>query len=225
MIAELVSFQNLLTRQGIPDETKKAHQHGLFCGYGRSRGSILFFSLSFFVTVLWTIGEVFGSLTGLSNGNIWMSLGSVLVNVVLLCGIILFLSTGASDGQIGKSEYYSNRYSEWYGRYFQNTMVRLLGSSGGKIFRKGTEPVWQGRLVYLQNEIDKVSMESKNDRTMIMKLIEALIEQSETRVRNELAGVERLIMERDHQSMVLLEVMADFMDKHRNPVRDTTFHP
>jgi hypothetical protein len=206
MIAELVSFQNLMRRSGQPDQAASSSLGQLYTTWwssdyswarGWSRGSVVFFTLSSLVMVSWTIGEVVGYLVGARYGNISMSLGSVCVNVGLLCGIMLFLSTGASDGNNSKggtdendSKQHSKLCDEWYGRYFQNTMVRLLGSSGGKARLNGTEHMWQGRLHFLRNEMLRISNETKKGRNNMMRSLESMIQQSEARVRNEVVAVE-----------------------------------
>jgi hypothetical protein len=219
MIAELVSFQNLLSRRSLSNPVDNWWNRGFSCAHGWSRGSFVFFMLSSFVTVSWTIGEVLGSLMGSSYGNIWMSLGSVLVNVLLLCSIMLFLSAGASDGKVGRDEYYNSRYFEWYHRNFQSTMVHLLGSSGSKMHVDGVDHMWQGRLLYLRNEMERVANESKNDRKDMMKSVESLVEHSESRLRSELEAFQKIINARESENVQLLEMMAEILDVLRKPTR------
>lgn len=206
MIAELVSFQNLLRRNGQPNQISSASPDQLYTawwssGYswalGWSRGSVVFFALSSLVTGSWAIGELVGYFMGTDEGNLLMSLSSVFVNVGLLCGIMFVLPTGASDSNISKGEmddddssHHSKLFGEWYGRYFQKTMVRFLGSSGGTMQINGTDHMWQGRLVFLRNEMCRIDNETQKDRKNMMQSLETLVLQSEARLRNEVMAVD-----------------------------------
>lgn len=223
MIAELVSFQNLLKRGVQTDLT------GLSTWWtgdytwarGWSRGSVVFFTLSSLVTVFWTIGEVVGSRVGESDGNIWMSLGSVLVNVSLLCSITLFLSAGASSGHRGGKEGKGNsHHMKWYGRYFQTSMVRLLGSSGGNAHINAPENLWQGRLVFLRDEMERISNETTKDCAAMMQSMESMIQHSEARVRSEVLAVENVLndvlKERHEKCEELVGLMIEVLRKSQN---------
>lgn len=214
MIAELVSFQNLLCRRGLSDQVDTWWNRSISYAHGWSRGSLLFFVLSSFVTISWTIGEVLGSLVGSSYGNIWMSLGSVFVNVLLLCSIILFLSAGAADGKVS-DEYYRCRFFEWYRRYFQSTMVYCLGSSGSQKNVTGVDHMWQGRILYLRKEMERISNETKKDCLDMVQSMESQLEQSESRMLSELSKVHMILQERDVEKRQLLEMMTELLDKSR----------
>jgi hypothetical protein len=219
MIAELVSFQNLMRRNGQPNQVSSVAPDRVYTAWwsngcswalGWSRGSVVFFALSSLVTVAWAVGEVLGYFMGAHYGNLLMSLSSVFVNVGLLCGLMLFLSAGASDGNSSRggmdeddSSHHSKLYGEWYGRYFQKTMVRLLGSSGGKTHINGTEHLWQGRLLFLRNEMLRRSNEIEQDRNNLMQSLESMMLQSEARIRNEVMAVERSLndLSRERQEM------------------------
>lgn len=213
MIAELVSFQNLLCRRGLSDQVDTWWNRSISYAHGWSRGSVLFFVLSAFVTVSWTVGEVLGSLVGSSYGNIWMSLGSVFVNALLLCGIVLFLSAGAADGKVGSDEYYSSRYFEWYRRYFQSTMVYCLGSSGSQKNVTGVDHMWQGRILYLRQEMERISNETKKDCMDMVQSMESQLEQSESRIFSELFKIQLVLQERDAERSQLLEMMTELLDR------------
>jgi hypothetical protein len=209
MIAELVSFQNLLSRYDISDQIDTWWSRRFPCAKGWSRGSAAFFIMSLSVTTLWTVGEVMGSLLGSSYGNIWMSLGSVIVNVLLLCGIIFFLSAGTSER---KNQYYSSRYLEWYSRYFQSTMVRLLGSSSCKTHVLGSESIWQGRLHYLRNEIVRISNDSDKTLKATMQSIESLIEVRDSRLRNQLAAISNDLKKTKEENEKLLDTLTKLLN-------------
>jgi hypothetical protein len=214
MIAELVSFQNLLSRHDLSDHVDTWWIRSFSCTKGWSRGSVTFFVMSLCVTTLWTVGEVIGSLSGSSYGNIWMSLGSVVVNVLLLCGVIFFLSAGTSDG---KDQYYSSRYLEWYSRYFQSTMVRLLGSSSGKIHVSGSERLWQGRLHYLRNEMVRISNSSEKNWKVAIKSMESIIEVRDSRLRNQIEAIDNDLKERQAENQKLLDMTAKLLNTIRTP--------
>lgn len=109
MAAALVSFQNLLRRsipQGGPSSSSPIHVGGpLYATWWSSeswvrcwsRESVVFFSLASLVALVWTIGELVGYLTGALEGNVWLSFGSICVNVTLFVGIMMFLASGASE--------------------------------------------------------------------------------------------------------------------------------
>ena len=156
-----------------------------------------------------------GSVVGSSYGNVWMSLGSVFVNVVLLCCIVLFLSSGAADGKVSSDEYYKSRYSEWYRRYFQSTMVYCLGSSGNQKNVTGVEHMWQGRILYLREEMEGIASKTKEDCAKMVKSMESQLEQSESRLFSELSQIHTVLQERDAEKIHLLEMMTELLETSR----------
>ena len=192
MIAELVAFQNLLSFHDSTEHDDSWWNRRFAWAKGRSRSSVTFFALSLLVTTLWTIGEVFGSLLGPNFGNLFMSLGSVVVNVSLLCGVIFFLSDGSSDQ---KDQYYRSRYLDWYSRYFQSTMVRMLGSSSSKIHFSGMEVLWQGRLHYLRNEMVRISDDSEEKWRAELDSLKNLLDVRESNLQKELGEMQIALKE------------------------------
>lgn len=204
MIAELVSFQNLLRRNVQSNPTSSSSD--IYRTWlsndawvdGWSRGSVVFFTISLTVVVTWTIGEVAGYLDGPRDGSIWFSLGSVCVNVGLFAGIVVFLSSSALvDRNIKDSEGHTHKsavFAKWYGRYFQQTMVRMLGSSGGRK-AQGADQLWKGRLLFLQNEMVKVAAETTHECSTMVQTLSSSIEQNETNMRIELVSLERRLSE------------------------------
>ena len=214
MIAELVSFQNLLRRNIVSESSS---QHSLnnagappvytdwwsseSWAQGWSRGSIVFFTCSALVLVTWTLGEVIGYMAGASYGNVWMSLGSVSVNVGLFVGIVLFLSTGAtthnnnaaSDDNKGDNDEHANLFVKLYAQYFQKTLVKFLGSSGGGGDDGSKDQLWRGRLLFLRNEISQVSAEATLAGAQTRQSLEALTAKSEAHVRGDLSTMEQSI--------------------------------
>ena len=210
MIAELVALQNLLSFQDMSEQDGSWWTRSFDCAKGRSRSSVIFFVLSLFVTTLWTIGEVLGSLMGPSSGNLLMSLGSVAINVFLLCGVIFFLSSGSSEH---KDQYYRSRYLDWYSRYFQSTMVRMLGSSSSRIHFSGMEIVWQGRLHYLQNKMIELSENSDKKWEVEIESLKTYFDVRETALQSELTDVKLALKESCEGNQQLFEKIAELLNE------------
>ena len=209
MIAELVAFQNLLSFHDVTYEKDGSWWNRSFtCSKGQSRSSVIFLVLSLLVTTFWTIGEVLGSLLGSSYGNLFMSLGSVVVNVLLLCGVIFFLSTGSADH---RDQYYRSRYLDWYSRYFQSAMVRVLGSSTSKIHSSGMEIIWQGRLHYLRNEMIRISDDSQKKWEVNIESLKTLFDVRESSTKKELLQMQLALKEMDERNRLLLEKISELI--------------
>lgn len=227
MVAELVSFQNLLRRSiplGGPSSSSPVHVGGpLYATWwsseswvrGWSRGSVVFFSLASLVALAWTIGELVGYLTGALKGNVWLSFGSICVNVMLFVGIMMFLASGASEG--GKEEDSQNPifFFRWYGQYFQQAMVRFLGSSNGSYGASSDSLVWNGRLVYLRREMTKLAEETKRDCAQMLKVVESTVHQSEQMTRTEVCGLEKSISELLAEQKEMKEQFTTLLEKRR----------
>jgi hypothetical protein len=209
MIAELVSFQNLLRRSKcmhsksstslrtieLEVEVERLYEAWWWSydawAKGWSRGSVVFFTLSFLVITAWALGEVCGHLIGERYGNIWMSLGSVSCNVILYIGIMTFLSRGAVDTNGSRGTVES---TEWYQRYFQKTMARILGSSGSQSHNTvGVESKWNGRLSFLCDEMKRISKDATASYSGKIHSLESRVQVSETRLRNEIVSLEKTI--------------------------------
>ena len=208
MIAELVAFQNLLSFHDFIEQGGSWWNRSFPCTKGRSRSSVVFFVLSLSVTTFWTIGEVLGSLVGPTYGNLSMSLGSVVVNVLLLCCVIFFLSAGSSDQ---KDQYYRNRYLDWYTRYFQSTMVRMLGSSSSKISFSGMEIMWQGRLHYLRDEMVRISNDSTKKWEVEIESLKSFFDARESSMQKELAQTQNTLKEMHEGNQQLLEKISELI--------------
>jgi len=195
MIAELVSFQALLKRHETSDQTAGSTVYTTWWSSdswarGWSRGSVVFCGVSCLVVTTWTFAEVLGHLVGSKYGNIWMSLGSVCVNVLLFVCIMVVLSAGASERK-------DTRFcGEWYGRYFQQAMLRMLGSSGeNRKDQSGMDLDWSGRLLYLRNEMAQFSNETKTECRSLVATLEERLQENETQRRSECAAIERALSE------------------------------
>lgn len=104
LIAELVSFQNLLRKSPTTagrathplSRTSIFRTQQLYGDFwnnnGWSPGSVVFFKASAVVVVTWTLSEITGYLLReRKRGNIMLSLGSIFVNVLLFVCMIAFL--------------------------------------------------------------------------------------------------------------------------------------
>lgn len=206
LIAELVSFQNLLKRTGKkqPQAPQRVYKDWWSEGSwikGWSRGSIMFFTLSSTVVVIWIVSETSGLLSGNRYGNIWMSLISIFVIVVLFVGIMVFLSTGASTivtrlnvtkNSSEDDHHASPHCCDWYGRLVQRVMLRLLGNSEIASGPAGPESeAWRGRLVFLQEEMVRLAEESREQSDQKVHALEQLIHQTEARLKIEFATLDR----------------------------------
>ena len=211
MVAEMVSFQNLLKRNTV-DETAESAVYATWWSsdswaQGWSRGSVVFCGFSSFVVAMWTLAEVLGHLVGVQHGNIWMSLGSVCVNVVLFVCMMLVLSVGAS------TERTEARFcSEWYGRHFQRAMLRLLGTSGDNT---DADFDWNGRLLYMRNAMEKLNATNKDECRSLIKVLESKMQHSETHLKSELSSIEQILSnlqaERMETKTEMRETLAEIL--------------
>lgn len=228
MIAELVSFQQLLRRnsqQGITSSSTS--DLGLLSNSwwsgdswinGWSRGSLVFFTLSFLIFFTWTIGELSGYFAGPRLANAWLSFGSIFVNVGLYVGVMFFLASGATDrGNIKDGDDESQSplfFFRWYGQYFQQMMVRVLGSSGGSSAKNGDD-LWKGRLVFLQSEMAKIAQDTKLECKDMLRGVERTVGQSENQVRGEVALLEKSIASFMEEQRKTNERIHSVLDKRR----------
>ena len=212
MIAELVAFQNLLRFHDLSEQDGSWWNRSFACAKSRSRSSVIFFILSLLVTILWTIAEVLGSLLGPNFGNLLMSLCSVAVNLLLLCGVVFFLSDGSSDQA---DQYNRSRYLEWYSRYFQSSMVRMLGSSSSKIHFSGTEILWQGRLHYLRNEMLRISDDSRKKWEVETESLKTYFDARESTLQTDIAAMQLTLKEMHVANRQLLTKMSELISANQ----------
>ena len=201
LVAELVSFQNLLKRRpdnkdnsDDNDETPisprgVATPNGLFNLFWTtspsaiihhwSRGSVLFFFSCIAVVSAWTIAELFGFLHGENHGSILLSLASVFVNIILFIMIMGFLARGATGSKKLNEEDLDRQPKE---SFIQNAVLHLLGASGGGSradYEKKRKELkandWRGRVYHLQQEMTRIAKE-QSDLTSL----------SESRLRTEI---------------------------------------
>ena len=95
---------------------------------------------------------------------------------------------------VGASEKTDTRFcGVWYGRHFQKAMQRMLGSSGERSGRDqgGGDLEWNGRLLYLRNEMVQLSRDTQEECRSIVRLLEDKMQQNEIQLRTEAAAIER----------------------------------
>eukprot|EP00934_Nitzschia_sp_Nitz4_P003838 Nitzschia sp. Nitz4//scaffold58_size112336//91997//95608//NITZ4_004047-RA/size112336-processed-gene-0.225-mRNA-1//-1//CDS//3329555031//3828//frame0 len=191
LVAELVSFQNLLKTTN--NESTNAAGQSLYSPLGFrgrftsswSRGSALFLFISVMVIATWTVSELLGFSKDESNTNLILSLGSVAVNVLLFSTMILFLSSASKQPELTKD---NDREPDWF---FQRAMLHLLGSTkNSDALRTNEELEWNGRVQYLQNEMKRISREQMAAAVQQTKAMELLVVQSEQRMRTEIESLE-----------------------------------
>lgn len=212
LIAELVSFQNLLRTDSSkdldpPESIYSKWWYGTFGDHRWSRGTTIFFLLSSLVVFIWFISETWGFFTGKRVGNYVFSLISILVNVILYIVIVKLLSNNAKNQADGTRRVLNRNRSccsciwKWYDDTIQKAMLRLLGSGDQDSKapnrflsrKKGEDPApeeeWSGTVHYLQREMARLA-----DATNIMMneqatAIEHTVSVSETRLRSEVKTV------------------------------------
>jgi hypothetical protein len=188
LIAELVSFQNLLKRSHdqAPDQVyKQWWVH--YSSWGWSRGSMIFFGLSSLVVLVWVIAETSGIYTNANSSTVWMGLLSIFIIVSLFVGIMVFLASGADRTH----DRLDRVLEEWEGGLAKRLLIRILGGSlTSEVFskqsRSANDDDWQGRLLFLQNEMKLIANENRLELTAHMEAIKDLVEQTESRVQRQL---------------------------------------
>jgi hypothetical protein len=236
MIAELVSFQNLLRRNALPTTDVVSPTAPIYktwwssdsWAHGWSRGSAVFFSLSSLVVFIWVIGEMAGYLSGPRHGNIFLSMGSVLINVALFIGIMLFLSTGAADTGSRKNVFNGEDnengrlqlFGQCYNGFLKHAMRYLLGSSNEKEDNSSVSDDWSGRLVFLQREMGRISEATKEDSKQTSKVLETAITQTEERLRSEVTSLEKGLAELRLELRVALQT-ADERKAQQDELQQT----
>jgi hypothetical protein len=185
MIAELVSFQNLLRRSGdrrvSASRVYKSWWSSDDWYQGWSRGSIIFLTMSSVVILVWVLGELIGYFTGPGYGSIVLSLASVFINVALFVGIMLVLSTSGASDAFDEKGVLSDDVG-WRG-VPQRIMLCVLGSSGGSLSAGVYHDSWNGRLLFLRDELKRISDETKTDTDAKIKALEiALCEHIDRRL-------------------------------------------
>lgn len=190
MIAEMVSFQNLLRRSSGNVSALAIYKAwwSKDSASGWSRGSMVFFGLSSVVVLVWAIAETAGYFAGPAHGNMMMSLGSIMVTVFLFVCIMLFLSIGAGNESKlferngkkiwnGRLEHYASQFES----LVHGFVLRLLGSS---VTNSGTlgassdstaEDEWSGRIHFLKKEMKQIADEQRASTSEQMQNLESAL--------------------------------------------------
>jgi hypothetical protein len=210
LVAELVSFQSLLRkREKHEDDPSKGQDTSGDLVYSQwwtsggwsltrkwSRGSLLFFALSLFVTMVWTVAELVGFSQGKRYVSIVSSLSSVFINIALYITIIIFLDRGAAAARRE-----ADGREEW-SNSLQRFVLRVLGASrdGAKEIktmrkkRRGQEE-WHGRVQFLQQEMDSIAERQTQLVNAQSENFQQMLSQSESRLKGELSAIEERFRE------------------------------
>ncbi|KAL7571743.1 hypothetical protein ACA910_002840 [Epithemia clementina (nom. ined.)] len=201
MIAELVCFQHLLRRNTIDEQQMSAQLYRAWWSAnwrvsGWSRASVLFFGLAFLVLISWVVGELTVVLAGPSYGILPMSIGSIGATVVIFVGILFFLSSEARRRHAQHQDVvYSTSFREGW---FQKAMLHVLGSSGECTTAALTE--WRGRMLYLKEEMIRLSEETQLHMDEKAKTIESSWQEDMTDIRRSVTDL-REEMKANHQML------------------------
>mmetsp|Transcript_23241 Transcript_23241/g.34307 ORF Transcript_23241/g.34307 Transcript_23241/m.34307 type:complete len:905 (+) Transcript_23241:675-3389(+) len=206
LVAELVSFQNLLrTHPELKADSSEAGKRFFFSALwnrGWSRASITFFCLSALVIFVWLVGEIAGFASNeQQTGSFAYSFLSIVVNVLVFAAIVVVLSNGAAGLEEVKSEEREgDKRRRWISKCYnqlQKFMTGLLGSpqAAASFFRKGETEDWRGRVHYLKNEVKRIVEEENGLIANQIKLVEQTVTVSETHLRSQINSIEEGLSE------------------------------
>ncbi|CAJ1910333.1 unnamed protein product [Cylindrotheca closterium] len=197
LVAELVSFQNLLKRADQNNDQRLDLLPLVYSVWWTrssvfehwSRSSVLFFCVSGSVTLVWTLAELWGYSSGDHHGSVMLCLSSVIVNGLLFMMIMTFLKKAASKTNAIKGD--ADREADGFtDGYIQQAMLHVLGTSQklnrDQKSKRGNFNDWSGRVNYLQKEMMRISKEQELRSQEHMRAIENCITLSETRLRMEI---------------------------------------
>ena len=201
MISEMVSFQHLLRQNSGDNGALEIYKTwwSKDAAAGWSRASMVFFSLSSVVVLLWIIAEFAGYLSGPGNGNVIMRLASVLVTVILFICIMFFLAVSAENEsrvlEQNSKTVKKGSLRDLGGRFesmLHNFVLRLLGTSVNEGLRGSSavsaENEWSGRIHYLENTIQRIAETQR-------ELTSEHFEKVESSLREEVASLEQSFQE------------------------------
>ena len=214
MIAELVCFQHLLHRMPIDGDGQQGSAQLYRAWWNAnwrvsrwSRASILFFGLSLLVLVAWVAAELIVVLTGPRYGVLPMSLVSIATTIVIFFGIFFFLSSEAhKQHQIrsssGDEEQGIQHSMKAFGQrgWFQSAMLHVLLGNSGDGASTSAMADWRGRIVYLQNEMNRLSEETQLHMNEKARTLELALQQEMSDVRTEVSDI-RDAMSMNHKMM------------------------
>ena len=204
LIAELVCFQSLLLKNRDNAQLRNSQVFNKWWNAtsrfdGWSRGSIAFFGLSSLVIFLWAIGELAGSLSGEKYGSVGISLLSILINILVFSGMMVFLSRGADsfgskeEDLIGNT---SSSESSWLPSFLQQCMLRVMGSSqNSRSFRERDKKSddWQGRVHHIQSKIDQLGQDCYDHSVKQAQELETMVGSTELRLKADMAALDQRV--------------------------------
>lgn len=205
LVAELVSFQSLLRKRGSHGDEEDVTEDGVYSDWWMSgswswtrkwsRGSVLFFCLSMFVTVVWTVAEVVGFARGDKYVRTISSLSSVFVTITLYITVIMFLGRNAVSVKRGGDQHRKGS------NIIQRVVLRVLAAKEDKREarrRRRGQGEWHGRVQFLQLEMDRMSEKQNDLLNEQSHHFQTMVNQSEARLRSELRGIEERFRETNH---------------------------
>ena len=205
ILAELISFQNLLRKDNHP-VVYEPSERNIFRrlwmkmrSLGWSRGSLVFFAMSASVVFIWFIGEMVGFASKQDYGNIKFNVGSIVLNVCVLLIIVAFLSRGTAVMTGASSDdALSGCTSCWYRNSIQKCMTRLLGTSDSpSSFQDHEAESWRGRAIYIQREMVRITSDSQAQIKSETKALEG-------QIYSEIASLEQRLLE--SETAVMTEI-------------------
>jgi hypothetical protein len=232
LIAELVSFQNLLRKNpnapitvGPPFSNKASifrtkDLYGDFWNNnGWSPGSVVFFKASTIVVIIWTLAEIIGYLTReRKHGNIVLSLASILVNVLLFVCMIAFLQNRVDGLPDQVSHAHQAGADQFRSNWPWGTSTRMLGVLTSWYDRVAQKAVL--RMFGSMQETSSNRMNGKhggaeewNGRVLYMQSqMSRMIQESQVATLEHIRATERRMMESHDQ---LRQDMLEILSQHQ----------
>jgi hypothetical protein len=201
LIAELVSFQNLLRIE--------KDGHSLYSKWWSgevwhrwSRGSVCFFLSSSVVVAIWVVGETAGYFASerKGHGNYIFRLLSLIVIITLFLGIVVFLSNAGDE----------KKSTTWYNKFVQKAMLRLLRSSekSSPIGHNGDgRDEWRGRIDFLTREMSRLTCDSNAITSLQVGALKNYFNASSIDLRQEIGNVESQLADLKEEVMMELKQM------------------
>lgn len=208
LIAELVCFQSLLHKNPDNGESIQLRNSKGFDKWwnsaervsGWSSGSLAFFCLSSLVILLWAVGEMAGSFSGERHGSVAFSLLSILINIIVFSGMMVFLSQGADNFVSKRGDLFETNSIDtegsWLPSCLQKCMLRVMGSSQdsrsfGERGKNGDE--WLGRVHHIQSKIDELGLKQAQESLKQAQELEQLVAASELRLKTEMVALDQRV--------------------------------
>lgn len=217
MLAEIVCFQYLLRRNTADDQQASVQLYKAWWSAKRlggwSRSSVLFFGLVFLILLLWIAGELIVVLSGPRFGILAMSFGSISLTVIIFLGILAFLSC---EAHFKHDHCLSAKHEEDYKRSFQegwfhHTMLSVLGSSRDCTSTSMMD--WKGRLLYLKDEMVRLSEETKLHMEEKAQRVELGLKEDMTDIQSRIKDLQEGLETNNQTLMQVCHALKCFKDK------------